>query len=137
MVRHLCEQTTAVNERSSARRDVERLVEMAEHLAEHDRMLITQVYVHGMPIAAVARLLRVPPRRLQRRMARIQSRVCSRLYRFVAERQFLIPAEAQATARRVVLEGRSLRDVTRLTGLSLHRVRMNMVTVRECARIYA
>ncbi|MFP4144835.1 MAG: hypothetical protein ACOCTI_03625 [Phycisphaeraceae bacterium] len=108
---------------------------MAEHFSERDRLLLEQVYRHGLSVAEVARLTGRPRRTLSRHVRQLLERVRDPLFRFVAGREELLPREVRSTARLVVLQGRSLREAGRATGLSLYRVRQHMQTVRELARI--
>ncbi|MFA9479654.1 helix-turn-helix domain-containing protein [Phycisphaerales bacterium AB-hyl4] len=117
------------------RRDAaERLLQRAQYLAPHDRLLLEQIYRHGLSVADVARLLNDRPRTLQRRVKRLLTRLNDPLFRFVAGRLEMLPRDMQTTARLVVLEGKALRDTARSTGLTLHRVRQHLDAVRTLAR---
>ena len=125
-------QQQAVRQRREA---AERLLTLAEHLPTEDRLLIEQVYRHGLSVAQVAQLTSQPRRRLQRRIAQILRRMRDPLFRFVAGRGELLPRDVRPTARMVVLEGRSLRDVARRRDSSLHYIRQHMRTVRTLAQV--
>lgn len=119
----------------ASRRDAaDQVLQLAEHLAERDRLLLEQLYRHGQPIAQVARLTRQRPRVLQRRVKHLLKRVASPQYRWVAGRLELLPPELRAVARRGVLQGQSLRETARTTGRTLHEVRVAMVELRAMAR---
>ncbi len=122
----------AVHERRDA---AERLLALAEHLPTDERLLIEQVYRHGLSIAQLAQLAGERPRRLQRRVAQILRRMRDPLFRFVAGRGELLPRDVRPTARLVVLEGRSLRDAARRRASSLHYVRQHMRTIRTLAQV--
>lgn len=116
------------------RRDAaERVLQLAGHLADADRLLLEQVFRHGVSLAEVARLSGQRPRVLQRRVRRLLLRLNDPLFRFVAGRCDLLPQEVQATARRTVLHGRSLRDTARATGRSLHQIRQHLIIIRALA----
>ena len=121
--------------RALSRSTSDRVLALAEHLAPGDRELVEQVYRHGQALARVARATGTSPHRLNRRLSRILQRMRDPRFHFVLARGALMPREVQAVARRVVVEGRSLRATARLTGLSLHRVRQHMATVRTCHRL--
>ena len=115
----------------------ERVLALAEHLDERDRLLVEQVYRHGLPAAEVARLLGVRPRTMQRRLARLVERMIDPMYRFVAAHLDLIPEAARAPAKRHFLQGQSQRDVARRLGITLHQVRQHIDAVRTLAEVYA
>jgi DNA-directed RNA polymerase specialized sigma24 family protein len=113
----------------------ERVLQLAQHLGESDRALIEQVYEHGQSLSKVAKATGVPASQLQRRLSRVLKRMRQPLFRFVAVRGDLLPREVSGTARRVVLQGMSLRETARRSGLTLHRVRKHMETVRAYYRL--
>ena len=117
------------------RRLNERILQLAEHLRTPDRLLLEQVYRHGLSAADVARLTGQPPRRVQRRLARLLQRMRDPLFKFVVARSELLPPPARAAARRVILQGQSLRSTAQSTGQSLHEVRQHINTVRNLARL--
>ncbi|MEM6457883.1 MAG: hypothetical protein AAF710_00665 [Planctomycetota bacterium] len=111
-------------DRCVQRRDeAERVLALAEHLSRPDRLLVQRVLGDGMTVADFARLQRRSPRTLQSRLRGCIRRINSREYRYVVGHRDLLPRSLRAVARRLVLEGRGLRDTARLTGRSLHAVR--------------
>lgn len=100
------------------------LLRWARHLPTEDRVLLEAVFRDGRSVAEVAALTGERPRNLQRRVRELVRRVRSPLFRFVAARgDELISAEAQAVARRRVIEHRPLREIAKTHKLSLYRVR--------------
>lgn len=117
------------------RRHAERILELSEHLDAPDRLLLEQIYRQGKSVREVALLLNIEPRALQRRVVRLLRHLRDPLFVFVATRFDVLPREVQATARRAILEGRSLRCTARLTRQSLHRVRQHVKFIRALQQI--
>ncbi|MEM9881706.1 MAG: hypothetical protein AAF800_02165 [Planctomycetota bacterium] len=105
------------------REEAERILALAEHLSRGDRLLVERVLGEGVAVTDLARMQRRSPRTLQKRLQNCLKRMNSRKYRYVVVHGDLLPRSLQAVARRLVLEGRGLRDTARLTGRSLHAVR--------------
>ena len=144
---------------SEPRRGRERLLHLAEHLPARDRWLLEQVYRHGIPLATLvqadfqshaqndaqtdaqasappdARTRRKRQRQLSRRLTGIVRRLRDPAFVLSATRPEVLPAHTRRTARHVFIHGRSLRGTAQRLGLSLHRVRAHVQTVRELARI--
>ena len=124
----------ADNTRRLDRRDrIELLLDLAAHLPETDRLLVEQVFRHGLPAADVARLVGEPPRRVQRRLTRLVRRLRCPLYRYVTLHMELLPRPSHPVARLHILHGRSLRDTAAASDLTLHRVRQHLRTIRTLA----
>ena len=124
-----------VNQRRHIRRtNAARVLRLARKLPAPERLLIEQVYRHGLPVAEVARLTAKPTRSLQRRVANLIQRIRQPLYQFVASRGELLPREVRSTAKYSVLAGLSLRQTSIMTGLSLHRVRQHMNVIEILSR---
>ncbi len=120
--------------RRAAHRDrVEQLLDDAGHFTRTDRVLIEQVYRHHVTYKEVAVLLGMSVRAVQVRLNALLNRTRQPLFRFVVDRHELLPRELRAVSRRAVLEGRSLRETARLTGLSLHHVRQRRQALRVLA----
>ena len=114
----------------------DQLLRAAEHFHDTDRLLVEQVYRHGLRVSDIARLSDQEPRGLRRRLRRLVARARDPLFRFVAGRWDMIPPDAQPVAKRVVLQGWSLRDAARLTGRTLHEVRQDMQAVHTLFRVH-
>lgn len=128
--------TDSGRQRLMNRRDlIEHLLALAEHLDERDRLLLEQIYKHGLSAAQVASLTGQPTRRLQRHVRRLLKRLDDPLFRFTVARLDLLPPDTRPVARAVFLHGLSLRETAHRTGLSLHRVRRHAETVRTIARM--
>jgi hypothetical protein len=122
-------------ERRSRRRDeVERLLELAQHLAERDRLLLEQVYRHGLVVADLARVSGGNPDALRRRIQRLIHRLDDPVFHFVVGHGDLLAPVVRRVATRVILHGRPLRQAAADTGLSLHEVREHVAEVRAIAR---
>ncbi|HEX7009488.1 MAG TPA: hypothetical protein VF184_05870 [Phycisphaeraceae bacterium] len=121
-------------ERAWRRRCVERVLELAQHLDKPDRLLLEQVYRHGLSAAELELITGMGRRRLQRRIARLTKRIQQREFRLLTQRAELVPRDCLAVGRRFFLQGRSLRDTVRLTGLTLHQVRQRIRTIRTLAQ---
>ena len=119
--------------RHVGRHHAETILSLAQHLTQEDRLLIEQVYRHGVPAAHLAKLAGTPSRVMHRRIASLVRRMRDPLFRYVAGHLELLPQDTRATARRVVLQGQSLRQSAKQTGLSLHHTRKHLQTVRVMA----
>lgn len=114
---------------------VERLLELAEHLPQRERLVLRALYRDGVSFRELASLLDMPPRRLSRHVATLIRRVRSPAYRFLLIRGQALPDDVAEVARHVHLHGRSLRDTARLTRQPLHRVRLHAHAVDTMARV--
>lgn len=123
--------------RADRRRQAEWVLSMAEHLKPTDRVLIEQVYRDGRSATDVARLFRRNVRSTQYKLHAIVIRIQSDDFQRLLLHEDLLPREVQATARRLILEGRGLRATARLTGLSLHRVRQQHTRIRSLLQAHA
>lgn len=117
-----------------ARDRTERLLRLAEHLPAKDRLILEQALEQGMAATDIARIADKRPDAIRRRIAKLLSRLDSPMYRFVASRFDLLPRELQATARRHILEGRSLRRTAAMLDLSLHQVRQHRKSIETLSR---
>lgn len=117
------------------RRGVERLVELSEFLPEAERLLIQQVYVHGLKTAELARLTGEPAYRVRRKLARILKRMRQPAFRFLAANGELFPRTQRRILELAVFHGQSLRKIAGQTGLSLHQVRQQLAAFRALGRL--
>jgi len=120
--------------RTSLRNRVETLLDLAQSLPPRDRLILEQVYRHGLSVAEVARLIEEPAGRVRRRIARLIRLVQKPEFKFLARHEALLPANVRQTCRLVVFEGMSLRRTARHTGQTLHRVRQQVATFHALAR---
>lgn len=127
----------AAGRRIQRRRDAEFILKMAAHLPLNDRVMVELVYRDGRSAAEVARLSRRHVRTVQSRTRAAVKRIYSRDFQFLIAHEALLPRELQASARRLVLEGRGLRGTARLTGLSLHTVRRHRLQINALLRAHA
>lgn len=117
-----------------ARDRTERLLSLAEYLPVRDRLLLQQAFEQGMAATDIARMAGKRPDAIRRRIASLLSRLDSPLYRFVASRFELLPRELQTTARRHILEGRSLRRTAEMLDMTLHQVRQHRQSIETLSR---
>lgn len=127
------EATTA--HRLSRRRWVETLLDLAGHLDRRDRLIIEQVYRHGVPMTDVAALTGQPARNMHRHVAGLIRRMRDPLFAFVAEAGDLLPRHTRAVARRVILRGQSQRLAADELGLKLHQVRLEVQLIHAMHRL--
>ncbi len=123
--------------RLDRRQWAERVLEHARHLPLRDRLLLEQLYRHGLSLTQVAQLLGKDRKAVARHVARLLRRIRQPVFPFVAHRADLIPRDIRTVARLTVLEDHSLRDTAQITGRSLHRVRRDMQTLAVIARLLA
>jgi len=121
--------------RRRMRRDArERLLDEARHLPAADRLLVEQVYRHGMRLSDVATLIGRDPEWVGRRVRRLVARTRDPVYRYVTRRSHRLSKPRRAVALAVIVEGRTLRDTADATRLSLHAVREHLIAVKALAR---
>lgn len=125
----------AADERRSSSRldqraDVDRLVRLADHLPPGERAIILGVYEAGLGATQLGHLMDANPRTIRRRLRGIERRVRDPIFAFVLAHRSQWTAERRRVAESRWLHGRSIRDITRATGVSLHRVRRHVDAVQ-------
>lgn len=123
--------------RIDRRRHHEFILDMASHLTRGDRMMIELIYRDGRSAAEVACLSRRHVRTVQSRSKAVVKRIYSRDFQYLVAHESLLPRDLQASARRLILEGRGLRGTARLTGHSLHVVRRHQIQIKALLRVHA
>lgn len=118
-----------VERRLRQRLDVDFILAMAKHLSHRDRILIEHVYRDGRTAADFARLARRNVRTVQRRIKSIIKRIYSAEFQYLLAHEEVLPRDYRSTARRLFLEDQGLRATARLTGLSLHAVRLHRIQI--------
>lgn len=109
--------------RGQERGRVEVLIDRAKLLRPEDRVLVEQVYVnHARPVD-LAQLQGVDRRVLERRLKRLLERVTSEEFLFVHSHLSSFDPAMKKVAKRVFLQGYSLRETATMTGMGLTRVR--------------
>jgi DNA-directed RNA polymerase specialized sigma24 family protein len=126
---------THLNQLRDRRRSVEKLCDLAMHLAPADRALVLQVLGKGQSLADLAKLRDEPSRSTQRRMRSLLHRMSLPEYRLLASAGSTLPAEIRQCAALVICKGHTMRDAAALSGRSLHHVREYVQTVRTLARL--
>lgn len=112
------------------RERLEQVLALAAHLGDDDRLLIEQVYEHGMSPTEVACLLGKRPRSVRARLEQILRHIRSAEFRFMVLRGQRLPRATREVGRVVVLERHSLRQAANLLGCSLHHVRQHMQVIQ-------
>jgi len=125
----------AVDRRRCYRDQVERLLERADYLEDADRLLVEQVYRHGMPVTDIARLTGDRPRNLQRRVAKLLKRLNSKLFLYVISHKDSLASSVRRSSELVVLHGHSLRRAASLSHRSLHQIRQDIRALRAMAGV--
>ena len=115
----------------------ETLVRLAQSLPREQRELIEARHAEGLSFPEIARRYRLPTGRVERRLRRLEERLASPEFRFVALHLKQLPAPLRRPARLLFLHGRSLRDTARTTGKTLHRIRCQRATLQTLARAAA
>lgn len=121
--------------RTQLRTHIERLLDLAQHLADQDRLLIEQIYRHGLSATEVARLLGERPDRTRRRITRLLKTINKPEFNFLVRHEQILPTPVRETCRRVFFEGLSLRKAAQRTGKTLHQVRQDLATFHALARL--
>lgn len=121
----------ALTARIDRRQRVQRLLELARHLEESDRLLVEQVYRHGRPLSELARACRISPRNLQVRLSKAIRRMGQPDFLFLAYRSHLLDPPTRSAAKRVVGRGLTYREAAGQLGVSLHDLRGRMLAFRR------
>lgn len=115
--------------------NTQRLLDLAEYLPDEDRALMQAVYERGMRPIDFARVIRARPRTIRSRVRGLVVLVSSPLFQFVVSQPGAWSNQRQLIAELTVLRGTSQREVAHRLGLSLHRVRQELVNIRaHCER---
>ncbi len=116
---------------------IETLVDRAVHLPAADRALVEAVYREGRPVVELAPLVGEPARVLRRRVRRLVTRLLSKPFLLVAAASPRWPRVRANVARLCVIEGLSMREAARASGLTLHTVRQHMRAVEAICEALA
>lgn len=127
---------SGVDLRTRRRDQVEKMLELAQHLETRDRLLFEQVYRYGQRVSDVARVAGCDAARLRRRIHRIIKQLRSPMFRFLIQHERLLTEPVRKTARQVVLRRKTLRQTAALVDRPLHEVRQHMASLRALARHY-
>ena len=121
-------------QRIHARRRVEELLTLCQHLPAPQRLLVEQRFRAGLDATQMARMSGCDPRRLQRRLRSLIRRVRHPLFAYLVTHGPLLPPDCRRVGEAVVFRGLSLRAAARELRLSLHAVRQQMRALRIWAR---
>jgi DNA-directed RNA polymerase specialized sigma24 family protein len=109
----------------------EQLLEHADELDRHDRALLRGVYQLGMTITELADVVGRQPRTVRHRVLRLVRRILSPEFQYVLRHRRSWPASRRAIAERVILQGRTQREVAEEFSVSVHRVRQVCDRIRH------
>lgn len=121
-------------DRIERRRQVQRLLDLAEHLDASDRLLVEHVYRHGRPISELAKIVHRPPRALQLRLARLLKRMSTTEFQFMTRASHTLNPPTRSVARRVICQGQSYRCAAAQLHVTIHHVRTHMTRFRHALR---
>lgn len=119
--------------RAPVRARAERLLRLAEHLPDGDRLLVELRYRDGQSIGVLAGLAGVSRTAMYERLARIRRRMASPEYRWAVVHARDLPPQTAEIARRVFLGGVPIRQAALALDLELRRVSVLVAALRELA----
>jgi hypothetical protein len=102
----------------------------AELLDRADRDLLLGVWVHRGSVELMAHLAGCHPQTIRRRVRKLLERIESPAFLSAARALSLLPARQAQIARLHFCQNRSLRQIARECGLSLHEVRRQVHEIR-------
>ncbi len=115
----------------------------ADLLEPVDRELIMSVMVLGQSVRTVARMTRISPSTLRRRVRRLLSRISSPEFIATARSLHMLNDTQSAVARYHILQGKTMRVTARIMGMPYYKVRKSLAEVvgiakgmRNISRIY-
>ncbi|MEM6503959.1 MAG: sigma factor-like helix-turn-helix DNA-binding protein [Planctomycetota bacterium] len=126
-------ETCHVNRRPLLRERSESILQWVQYLPPQERELMLLRHRDGKTYAAIANLMgrdRWSSRCVANRIKRLERRVDSMVFKYVALRGDKIPKGMRLFARRRFLHGLSLRRVADLQGVKMHVVRGWQTQVR-------
>lgn len=116
------------------RRRIERVLALAEHLGQDDRLLIEQVYQHGMSPREIACLMGARPRTVRTRLRQILRHLHTPEFRYMVLRGHRLPRPTRQVGQIVFLHRSSLRRAAGQLECSLHHVRQHAQVIHTLAR---
>ncbi len=117
------------------RQRIERVLALAEHLGDDDRLLVEQVYQHGMSPAEIACLLGKRTRTVRCRLRQILEDLQTPEFRYMVLRGHRLPPPTRQVGQVVVLHRCSLRRAAARLACSLHHVRQHMQIIQTLSRL--
>ncbi len=112
--------------RRHGREETELVLALAEHLGSEERALLKAVFEGGMSVGEVARVRGCAARTLRREVRGLVKRVTDPRFVFVLSRREEWGASRRKVASACVVQGLTLREAARESGLTLHTVRRHM-----------
>ncbi|MEX0777921.1 MAG: hypothetical protein WD042_19640 [Phycisphaeraceae bacterium] len=120
--------------RITLRRRLEDALVLACHLPAGDRLVLEQVYYHGLSPRDLGRLTGRPARQQRHHVASLLRRCRSRRFAFLAVHGDALDPLTRRVAQLSIFHGLTLRNVAHETGLSLHQVRLILQQVAALSR---
>ncbi|QDU35567.1 hypothetical protein KS4_36500 [Poriferisphaera corsica] len=108
----------------------EELLDRSTHLPTADRVLLEQVLRYGFTAHEIGRLSGITSSSVLRRVRKLSGRLRDPMYRFVTEKEVLIPRDLKVTARLIFVEGRSMRVASEKQGVTMHHTRKRVQQLR-------
>ncbi|QQE13636.1 hypothetical protein JD969_09300 [Planctomycetota bacterium] len=106
------------------------LLDRSQHLPTGDRVLLEQVMRYGFTAMEISRLSGCSPSTVLRKVKKLQSRLCDPMFRFVTEKEILIPRGLKVTARLIFVDGLSMSKTAEKQKISMHEVRKRVAKIR-------
>lgn len=132
------EPSTEHSGRRSGRRAVlERLLEWADHLAPAERSLVRCAYDWGVSSREISLLTGQTPRVIRRRLRTLLQRVNASPFQTTARLLPTLPDDRRNVARLVILQGLTQRQAATQLGISIHRVRRELLAIEATCEIAA
>ncbi len=99
-------------------------------LTPADRDLVRATIIFGQPTSMIAKLGRISPTAVRRRVRSLVKRLGSQQFISAARCMHLLSDAQAAVAKHHLLEGKSLRATARATGMPYHEVRMRLTEIK-------
>ncbi len=113
-------------------RDVtDRLLRRANYLKQEDRILLRNIYEHGLTQLEIASLMGLHPQTVSRRARRLCKHVNSQIFSFVLINRSNWSAERRRVAELYFLQKYPIRETVRMSGVSMHHVRKHIQAINE------
>lgn len=109
--------------RRSTQEKSSRIIRRAHWLDENDREIVIAYFERGMHASEIGTLLNTDPRLIRRRLRHIIQRLEDPRCAYVVAHRNAWSARRRAIAEDLFIRGRSMREISKERGLSLHAVR--------------
>jgi len=109
----------------------DRLLRRATYLKPEDRVLLNNIYQHGMTQRELAALMGICSQTVSRRANRLCQRLNSEIFSFVLVNRGKWKRKRRRVAELYFLQGYALRETVARSGESMHQVRKHVQAVIE------